>query len=44
VLLKLTALRVACVKTSGIKVGYTYVRMLLYADDAVLLAESAEEL
>jgi hypothetical protein len=36
--------RVACVGTSGIKVEEADVRMLLYADDAVVLAESEEEL
>jgi hypothetical protein len=30
--------RAACVNTSGIKVGEVDVRMLLYADDAVVLA------
>jgi hypothetical protein len=36
--------RTACVDTSGIKVGEADVRMLLYADDVVVLAESEEEL
>jgi hypothetical protein len=36
--------RTACVDTSGIKVGEADVRMLLYANDAVVLAESEEEL
>ena len=31
-------------KTKGIKVGERRVRLLLYADDIVLLAESAEDL
>jgi hypothetical protein len=31
--------RAACVNTNGIKVGEADVRMLLYADDAVVLAE-----